>query len=117
MTLNVGGVRLTKLNKVSSTSRRTIGVVDVIRKEELVVEGEVVDALVLWLLDVSRVLLHVLHVVLGELNNEVDDVILTAKVQIDKGFLLDEKSMIDTVVVVIPLMVLALEEVFIVLKV
>ena len=55
------------------------------------VEDELVVALVLWLLAVIRVLLHVLHVVLGELNNEVDDVILTAKVQIDKGFLLDKK--------------------------
>ena len=74
-------------------SRRTNNVVDVVSKEELVAEDEMVVTLVLWLLDVSRVLLHVLHVVLGELNNEVDDVILTAKVQIDKGFLLDKKNL------------------------
>ena len=55
------------------------------------VEDELVVALVLWLLAVIRVLLHVLHVVHGELNNEVDDVILTKKVQVDEGFLLDEK--------------------------
>ena len=58
-----------------------------------------------------------LHVVLGELNNEIDDVILTEKVQVDKGFILDEKYVIDTVVVVLLLMVLALVEAFIVLKV
>ena len=98
-------------------SRRTSNFVDVISKEELMVEDELVVALVLWLLDVSRVLLHVLHVVLGELNNEVDDVILTEKVQVDKGFILDEKPVIDTVVVVLLLMVLALVEAFIVLKV
>ena len=82
-------------------SRTTIGVVDVLSKEELVVEDELVVALVLWLLAVIRVLLHVLHVVLGELNNEVDDVILTKKVQVDNGFILDEKPVIDTVVVVL----------------
>ena len=40
--------------------------------------------------------------------SEVDDVILTAKVQIDKEFLLDGQSVIDIVVVVLPVMVLAL---------
>ena len=98
-------------------SRTTIGVVDVLSKEELVVEDELLVALVLWLLVVIRVLLHVIHVVLGELNNEVDDVILTKKVQVDKGFILDEKPVIDTVVVVLLLMVLALVDAFIVLNV
>ena len=98
-------------------SRTTIGVVDVLSKEELVVEDELVVALVLWLLAVIRALLHVLHVVLGELNNEVDDVILTKKVQVDKEFILDEKPVIDTVVVVLLLMVLALIDAFIVLNV
>ena len=98
-------------------SRTTIGVVDVLSKEELVVEDELVVALVLWLLVVIRVLLHVLHVVLKELNNEVDDVILTKEVQVDKGFILDEKPVIDTVVVVLLLVVLALVDAFIVLNV
>ena len=103
-------VRLTALNS------NPIDVVNAVDKEELVVEGELVVALVLWLLDVSRVLLHVLHIVLGELNDEVDDVILTKKVQVDEGFILDDKYVIDNVVVVLLLMVLALVEVFIVLK-
>ena len=42
--------------------------------------------------------------------SEVDDVILTAKVQIDKEFLLDGQSVIDIVVVVLPVIVLALVE-------
>ena len=87
-------VRLTALNS------NPIDVVHAVDKEELVVEGELVVALVLWLLDVSRVLLHVLHIVLGELNDEVDDVILTKQiVQIDREFLRDRKSVIDLVVV------------------
>ena len=53
----VTDVRPTELSKVRSMSRSTNDVVDVVDKEELVVEGELVVALVLWLLDVIRVLL------------------------------------------------------------
>ena len=44
-------------------SRNTNDVVDVVDKEELVVESELVVALVLRLLDVIRVLLQMLHLV------------------------------------------------------
>ena len=47
-------VRLTALNKVSSMSRNTNDVVDVVDKEELVVEGELVVELVLRFLGVIR---------------------------------------------------------------
>jgi hypothetical protein len=57
-------------------SRSTNDVVDVVDKEELVVEGELVVALVLRLLDVIRVLLQMLHVILVELNDVENIVVL-----------------------------------------
>ena len=55
--LDVRDVRPTALNKLSSMSRNTNDVVDAVDKEELVVESELVVALILRLLDVIRVLL------------------------------------------------------------
>ena len=57
VTFDVHDVRPTALNKLSSMSRNTNDVVDAVDKEELVVESELVVALVLRLLDVIRVLL------------------------------------------------------------
>ena len=57
-------------------SRNTNDVVDVVDKEELVVVGELVVALVLRLLDVIRVLLQMLHVILVELNDVANIVVL-----------------------------------------
>ena len=57
VTLDVCDVRPTELNQVSSLSRNTNDVVDVVDEEELVVEDELVVALVLRLLDVIRDLL------------------------------------------------------------
>ena len=57
-------------------SRSTNDIVDVVDKEELVVVGELVVALVLRLLDVIRVLLQMLHVILVELNDVANIVVL-----------------------------------------
>ena len=76
VTLDACDVRPTEPNKVSSMSRNTNDVVDVVDKEELVVEGELVVALVLRLLDVIRVLLQMLHVILVELNDVENIVVL-----------------------------------------
>jgi len=69
VTLVVCDVRPTEPNRVSSMSRNTDGVVDVVDKEELVVEGDLIVALVLQLLDVIRVLMKILHVILVKLND------------------------------------------------
>ena len=57
-------------------SRSTNDVVDVVDKEELVVDGELVVAIVLRLLDVVRVLLRMLYVILVELNDVENIVVL-----------------------------------------
>ena len=76
VTLDACDVRPTEPNRVSSMSRNTDSVVDVVDKEELVVVGELVVALVLRLLDVIRVLLQMLHVILVELNDVENVVVL-----------------------------------------
>ena len=66
-------VRLTAPDRVSSMSRNTNDVVDVVDNEELVVEGELVVAFVLRLPDVIRVLLQMLHLLveLGDVESIV----------------------------------------------
>ena len=66
-------VRLTAPDRVSSMSRNTNDVVDVVDNEELVVEGELVVAFVLRLPEVIRVLLQMLHLLveLGDVESIV----------------------------------------------
>ena len=71
VTLDVCDVRPTELNQVSALSRNTNDVVDVVDKEELVVECELIVALVLRILDVIRVLLLIHVFVSGQFTSSL----------------------------------------------